>query len=297
METSPTVHLVVALSCEARPLARLLRLKGDPAHRAFRLFVGDGADLVVTGVGKVAAAAGTAYMAAAIDARPDDVWINVGVGGHRSEALGSVWTAHTIRDAGSGRHWHPPRTATEGFAAAEVVTIEEVEREYPRECVYEMEAAGFWPTATRFTAAELCQVVKVVSDGPGSSVDEVVAERVEGLITAALPTLSDLLDSLRDLASAAPPAPPALASELLERWHFSLTQRRQLERLQQRFWALTSSSEGGEEAGRQGVVDVLLGPPGPDAELRSATEVLDYFAQRVDEVALEREPRTPRRGS
>ena len=127
--------------------------------------------------------------------------------------------------------------------------------------------------------------------------DEVVAERVEGLIAAALPTLSDLLDSLRDLASAAPPAPPALASELLERWHFSLTQRRQLERLQQRFWALTSSSEGGEETGRQGVVDVLLEPPGPDAELRSATEVLDYFAQRVDEAALECEPGTPRRGS
>ena len=54
------IHLVVALPAEASPLIERLGLRRDMAGRAMRLYVGDDLRLVVSGVGKVAAAAAAA---------------------------------------------------------------------------------------------------------------------------------------------------------------------------------------------------------------------------------------------
>ena len=82
-------RFVVALRAEARPLIDRYRL--EPADDgAFRCFHGSGRSLVISGVGKVAAAAATACL----HEKPLDVWVNVGIAGHRDRAPGELVRAH-----------------------------------------------------------------------------------------------------------------------------------------------------------------------------------------------------------
>ena len=56
------LYLVVALAAEARPLLASYRLQGLSGH-PYRICAGEQTHLIVSGIGKVAAAAATAYCA------------------------------------------------------------------------------------------------------------------------------------------------------------------------------------------------------------------------------------------
>lgn len=232
-----TLHFVTALACESRPLRRALGLVAASERHPFPVFRGEGVALVVTGVGRTSAAAGTAYLGALTGASRCDPWVNVGVGGHRDLPLGEALVAHAIRDARSGRSWYPPRTATESLPSARVLTVDEPETAYREDAVYEMEAAGFWPIANRFGSAELVQSLKVISDGPRAPAAAMEAGGVEGLIEDALPRIRALADGLRTLAGQGPPPAPD-AGPWLRRWRFTVTQRHELEDLLRRWTAL-----------------------------------------------------------
>jgi hypothetical protein len=63
-----------------------------------------------------------------------------------------------------------------------VLTVERVEEEYAPPWVYESEAAGFFPTACRFSVAELVHCYKVISDNP----DATLSRRMSGVAVEAL---------------------------------------------------------------------------------------------------------------
>lgn len=141
----------------------------------------DGIALVVSGIGKMAAAAATAYLYARTGEPDRAVWFNVGIAGHRDRPLGDAVLASEIGDRASGRFWrlHPIDT---DLATASVLTVDEAEERFDTEHVYEMEAAGFYSTASRLTSPEKVQCYKVVSDNLGSATQRITAKDVENLI-------------------------------------------------------------------------------------------------------------------
>ena len=72
------IHLVVALRAEARPLIEHFRLRGEPERSPFALYQGDAMRLVISGVGRVAAAGATAHLATRY---PESraAWLNFGM--------------------------------------------------------------------------------------------------------------------------------------------------------------------------------------------------------------------------
>ena len=56
------INLVVALGSEAGPLVRHFGMSRDRGASGFRIYARDGMRLVVTGVGKINAAGGVAYL-------------------------------------------------------------------------------------------------------------------------------------------------------------------------------------------------------------------------------------------
>ncbi len=77
------IHLVIALPSEAKPLLSHYKLKAVEDSCGFKIYQKDEMALVVSGVGKSAAAAATAYLQAMTGNEPDRAWINIGMGGHR----------------------------------------------------------------------------------------------------------------------------------------------------------------------------------------------------------------------
>jgi hypothetical protein len=238
----PSLRFVVALQAEARPLAERFDLAplSERSH-AFQVYRGERGWAIVTGPGKTAAAAGTAYLHLLAGGEPGQVWLHVGIGGHRQRPVGDASIAHKIQDAASGTSWYPSLVVDLPCRTAPVLTIERLEEEYTCSWVHDGEAAGFYPTACRFATSELVQCFKVISDNP-----EVTLERspstafIEGLIRDHLDSIESFGDTLLGLARevATLAADPPGYRQILARQPFPVAEQAVLRRLLQRLAVL-----------------------------------------------------------
>ncbi len=257
--------LVVALAAEARPLLASHRLQGVSGH-PYRICTGEQTHLIVSGIGKVAAAAATAYLRALIGDTPA-AWLNIGIAGHGSQAVGTALLAHKVVDAASGKPFYPTLPAS---PPCRTTLLHTVNRAQPAtgDAAYDMEASGFCEAAQRFATSERIHCLKVVSDNPQSSYQTLNAAKVEALIEAQLDTVAQVgehLQALSEQLHALHTDPPGLA-ELTARWQFTATQQHQLRSLLARWQALAPATPV--------VNDDLLA-------LQSRDEVLRYLQRRL----------------
>ncbi len=190
---------------EAQALVEHWRLNAL-RERPFRVY-GDG-DLrvLVSGVGSHASAAAVGYAAGLDDSRADDIWLNIGIAGHAHHALGTPLLAARVSHHGRDGAWYPSLLFTPPCAAAELVTHDVAVTDYPAEACCDMEAAGFMAATSRIASGDLVQVFKVVSDNAESGIAVIERTRVHGLMHAALPTITALLERLRAVALRLPAA-------------------------------------------------------------------------------------------
>lgn len=226
----PQLNLVMAHALEARPLISALALK-LVADRPYKLYCDDnGLQLILSGSGQLAAAAATAYLAGLQHPGPASAWLNIGICGHGRAELGSALLINKIRDAASGRCYYPTPLGSE-LATSELITVAEVESAYDEAAAYDMEGAGFWASAARFSGVDLVQCLKLVSDNPDHGVEKFEEQQVAGLMERQLPSITKLIGLLRDRAGQqlALDYLPAAYHELIQRLHFTASQRRQLQ--------------------------------------------------------------------
>lgn len=260
--------LVVALAAEARPLLAFHRLQGVSGH-PYRICAGEQAHLIVSDIGKVAAAAATAYLRALIGDTPA-AWLNIGIAGHGSQAVGTPLLAHKVVDVANGKPFYPTFTAPPPCSTTLLHTVDHAQPAVG-DAAYDMEASGFCEAAQRFATSERVHCLKVVSDNPQSSYRTLNAAKVEALIEAQLDTVAQVGEHLRALSQqlhALHADPPGLA-ELTTRWQFTATQQHQLRGLLARWQTLAPETPV--------VNDDLLA-------LQSRDEVLAHLKQRLDEV-------------
>ncbi|MEM7349434.1 MAG: hypothetical protein AAF657_01415 [Acidobacteriota bacterium] len=239
------LRFVVALEAEARPLIERFELQRDPSHTAFPVYRQDDAALVVCGIGKAAAAAATAYLHLATDSEAHALWLNVGIAGHGRREVGEAVLAHKICDRASGGTWYPPRVALPPCDSDLVTTVDQPELGYQAPGAFEMEAAAFYPTACRFTSAELVHCLKVVSDGPGETVERLTLPKITRLIGDHLPTVDAWLESCVPLGEELRRlhADPPDLDACLERWRFTVSERHELRRQLSRRQTLAPETE------------------------------------------------------
>ena len=264
------IHFVVALRAEAGPIIERFRLRGEAQRAPFALYRGKDARLVVSGVGRVAAAGATAYLATRFP-EPDAAWLNIGTAAHRSFDLGEAVLADRIVEAASDRSWYPPLIGAGDLRSATVCTVDRMETGPTDRRLYEMEAAGFYSTVVRWSSAELVRVLKVVSDRGEESLEPFDRDRVTGLIEGVLEAVENEVEALRELASRLPDPGDGGFDTLPGRWRFSVTQRRRLERQARRAAAL------GREVG-----SLELGG------CSSASAVLDQIDRQLDRTPVPR---------
>ncbi|MGF1526682.1 MAG: hypothetical protein ACFCBW_07810 [Candidatus Competibacterales bacterium] len=232
------IALVVALACEARALIRHYRLR-PVATQGFRHYRGEGVALVVSGPGRLAAAAATAHLqGVGATTTPGAAWgfVNVGTAGRGDGAPGEGFVAHRVVDAVTGAIYYPTPLEGPPPPMAGVRTVDRPETQFATTDLYEMEAAGFWVAAGRFATAEVIQVVKVVSDSRTHPACDLTAAAVAHHMEEQLPLIDSVVQrvaarvAILEVCRGDPPGYAAWLGAI----SFSVSERQQLRRLLQR---------------------------------------------------------------
>ena len=271
----PTIRWVVALKPEANPLIerfglRHVRESPDlfPVYRSV-----DGKnELVISGPGKVSSAAATSFLAANGDADSVAGWINFGIAGGGNGDYGKAFLAAKVKDRSTGLSWYPP-SVVDRKSMLPRIGVETIDRPSEEYCddgtLFEMEASGFYPVALRATTAEICQVIKIVSDDSTHPMKEVSKSQVEELCSVALQQLDPWLDGFREIVAeeASRTADPSGFEEWTSRLRFSETQSHRLRRLLRQWQSLSGECE--------------IAPRFTTAETCSAQTMLDALETKI----------------
>ena len=175
---------------------------------------------------------------------PNQLFLNIGIAGHRRAITGATRVASRITDQSTGQTWYPSQIICDSLDRSPLITVETVERVYAEDAAYDMEAAGFYPVAWRASTTELVQSLKVISDHPGEPVADLNLQRIQDLIGNSVDEIDSLVKALQGLADIVTSTIPKSYSldPFIERWHFTVTQRHRLRRVLER-WAVLEKDE------------------------------------------------------
>jgi hypothetical protein len=267
------INIVTAFPGEARPLIDCLGLTDRDTRGPATLYRNDKCRLVISGAGKIKAAAATAWLQETGPVNGNAAWLNIGIAGHASRPVGDAALAHRITDHGTGQSWYPPQVHGLTLATDNLVTVDIPQTGYPEHVLYDMEAAGFYPVACRSTTAELVHCYKVVSDNRDNPVAGVTPRQGEALISDRLADITRLVTALDELSDAVIDrrVPESSIAQFTSHWRFTVSQRHQLEKLLARWDALLPGQ-----------------PPWCDdlQTRQQASQVLRWLEQRINAVPV-----------
>ncbi|MDH3388754.1 MAG: hypothetical protein OEN02_12700 [Gammaproteobacteria bacterium] len=220
---------VAALHCEASPVIDFYRLKKSHRDKAFDLYLGDDMACIVSGVGKLASAAASAWIAARYRDEASLAWINIGTAGAARHDIGAIFLIDKIVDAETAKSYFPAPTSTPLLPGSACLTLAQPSRAYREDCLFDMEACGFISSALRFSSAELIRCIKVVSDNRHAETGR-NREQVSALIRHHIESIerqaTDLLALDDEVAALEFPAESW--QRLLAMAHFTQTQQNRL---------------------------------------------------------------------
>lgn len=223
------IYLVIALRAEAQPIIQHYKMQQLQQHTDFAIYASGDMKLIISGCGKVKAAAATAYLHA-LDTHADASWLNLGTAGHADQQVGALMLANKVTDLASNRSWFPRQLFSHKLACLALNTVDRVENNYANNCLYDMEAAGFIEITSGFATLEFIQVLKVISDNIQQPSQQLKAKDLSSLMAANLTAINTFIDMMKKFRGQLPSSQPEIA-EFLNRWHFTSTQSKQLSSL------------------------------------------------------------------
>ena len=263
---------VCAMHCEAKPVIDFYRLKKSHDTRAFDVYRGDDMVCIISGIGKIASAAASAWIAASNPGETSIAWINLGVAGAAEHDIGDLFLLNKIVDADSRQRYYPAPGATSSLPGNACLTLSQPGDDYREDTLFDMEASGFMHSALRFSSAELTQSLKIVSDNRRQQtgknrqrVSELVQQHIDSIDRQA----RALFELKREIA-ALEPAPEAWL-ELLSMAHFTQTQKSRLRVL----WRYLGNRDFSSES--------LLQQLAPQKSAHSIIETLELISFRDSE--------------
>ncbi len=220
---------VCALHCEAKPIIDFYRLKKSHDDNAFDLYRGDNMACIISGIGKLASAAASAWVAARYQDSPSIAWINLGIAGAATYEPGTIFALNQIIDVDTDQRYYPAPGAGSELPGCACLTLSKPSENYREKELYDMEASGFMHSTLRFSSAELTQSIKIVSDNRQHK-PEMDRPRISALIHRHIELIDQQACSLVALNQEIPALEISAESwqKLAAIAHFSQTQKTRL---------------------------------------------------------------------
>lgn len=236
MPEAPHVHIVTALMCEARPLIDALKLKRIQSNLPFTIFSNDAVFLIISGIGKVNAAAATTFLHALTQLPSHAFYINLGIAGS-DQPIGELMAAHKITDAQSQQAWYPNINLHKFKNTANLITVDQPSNAYSNNTLIDMEASGFFPIAAKLVGHDQAQVLKVVSDNNENSITTITPAKATQLIENKLDSLLEFINRSKLLSCNEATLLPdqTIIEKIISKWHFTNYQQHQLMELIRRW--------------------------------------------------------------
>lgn len=189
---------VAALHCEAKPIIDHYRLKKSPAHSNFDVYLKEDMLCIISGIGKTAVAAATAWIAGLNKDETSIAWINIGTAGSATHTIGTALSIDKISDDISDRLFHPQTLFDPGLESAHCQTLSKPSTDYHVQLIYDMEASAFFETACRFSGTGLVHCLKIISDNPSQQIGRDKA-RISEIIKTKMAQLAGFAESLNEM--------------------------------------------------------------------------------------------------
>lgn len=236
----PSLFIFVALECEAKALVSQFKLKKEHASHPFSIYKNEETVITVTGVGKVAMAGGVAYVLAIFSGSSSPVMINIGIAGHKNQAIGNLLLAAKVADADSRKVFYPQLIGANWPETSKILTASMSNAQYQQDCLNDMEASAFYETAVKFSCSELIHCLKIVSDNEDSSIDNINAKLVAEWLAKHTAEIELICRRFLQLRTAIVPVELQEYSKIVNQWHFTVSGKVKLNALLRR-WAVLSS--------------------------------------------------------
>ncbi len=226
--------LSVALMAEAKPLIHHFHLREEPNIKGYRIWKNHEMLLILTGSGKLFSAAASSYL---LGRYPEiSLFVNMGIAGHASLAVGSLILASKIIDSQENKSFYPTMIIDPPCRTMTVTTLPKPSKEYREETCFDMEASGFFLASSKFLPSECIHCLKIISDNATSSHFLVHEKIVSDMILAQSGLIETILKQMQGATERRQPI--RTESLYLEQWHFTCSQKEKLADILYRIEAL-----------------------------------------------------------
>lgn len=161
------LYIVTALYIEAKPLISLFNLKKDNTYTKFQVFSNENTKLIISGTGKIKSATALTYLISNKDIKENDYIINIGfiASSNNNSQLGEIVYISKIQNAYSDTTFYPEMIYKHNFLEGSLTTFDKIVEKKIENIEYiDMEAYGFFQTASIFFKKDKIIVLKIISD-------------------------------------------------------------------------------------------------------------------------------------
>ena len=190
MHKTNEINIVVAMKREATPLINYWNLKEN--SKKFYSNKKKKINLIISGIGKKRAEEATTYLAEKTN--NNSFFLNVGIAGHKNYKLGEIILISKITDNKNKYSWYPSLLWKTKIKKAPLLTVGFPKIRYTTNCLYDMEASGFFKGARNFVGPEKVQCIKVVSDNKNSSILNISSNKIENWIKCKITIIEKLIN-------------------------------------------------------------------------------------------------------
>lgn len=192
------INFVVATHTESLPLIKFYNLKQIKSDLMFQVFknVYSNIFLIISGIGKIRSASATMYLYSVHTKLKNQVWINVGICGHKNYPVGNGYLVNKITDKSSNQNFYPIQAFSHDFFTSCCITCDKPDINY-RKSLHDMESSGFFCTALKFSTSELIHLFKIISDNRTNKINIKEKPYISGLIKDNLNLIDTLVKKLK----------------------------------------------------------------------------------------------------
>ena len=161
------LYIVTALYIEAKPLISLFNLKKDNTYTKFQVFSNENIKLIISGTGKIKSATALTYLISNKDIKENEYIINIGFIAtlNNNSQLGDIVYISKIQNAYSDTTFYPEIIYKHNFLEGSLTTFDKIIDNKIENIEYiDMEAYGFFQTASIFFKKDKIIVLKIISD-------------------------------------------------------------------------------------------------------------------------------------
>lgn len=157
------VYYVCRAHVEAKPIIKSYNMKRDMNCRYFEYFESENAGLIISGTGKINAAAAIVYMLSKSCIKNTDIAVNFSIGGSYKRNTGDLILADKIIDIDEEKAYYPDVLIKNAFVEGTVETYSNTEIAENAADAFDMEASGFFEAASKFLSPNQIQVIKLIA--------------------------------------------------------------------------------------------------------------------------------------